>query len=224
MTQGVDYNKVERKHNSGKKQEAEEPKDRVKLDAVIKPAIPHKKGLTQRLVSAVIGPRGAKGIGKYVGKEIIVPAVKDIIYNGFISGLGIAVYGDEGRRKNSKPNGGWNNPNNGYSRQARPNNNSTRYDAAYNNKPRVIDAPTESMYDATEYIISDRQDAMRVLDALGQQIDQFGSASIADYYDLIGVATNYTDYQYGWDDISMARIRSTRGGVIIDLPQSEVIR
>jgi hypothetical protein len=76
-----------------------------------------------------------------------------------------------------------------------------------------------------EYIIEERYDAARVLTTLTENAEVYGSVSVADYYDLIGVATRYTDNTYGWtmESITQASIVPIRGGYVIKFPPVEVI-
>ena len=54
-------------------------------------------------------------------------------------------------------------------------------------------------------------------------IETYHILSVADYYDLVGVECNYTDNNYGWDDIRSAHIQAVSNGYIIVLPKASPI-
>ena len=91
----MDYNKVESKSVAPVK-EAEVAVEKVaKVQQVVSKGVrKQKKGLLERLVVGMIGPDGLPAIGRYLGKEVILPAVKNIIVDSLTSGINMAVYGD----------------------------------------------------------------------------------------------------------------------------------
>lgn len=183
-----------------------------------------KRGLINRLISGVMGPEGVSGIGEYVNDEIIKPAIKNIIVDAVTSGINMIMYGERGGRGGNR--GGYGS---GYSRQSQGGgyqqrtNYTSRY-TQHNPEP----APREvsrNRHGVEEYLINDRNDAAHVLVQLTENADIYGNVSVADYYDLIGVASVYTDNQYGWtfDSITRATIVAVRGGFVIRFPQVEVL-
>lgn len=180
-----------------------------------------KKGLINRLVTSVVGPEGLPGIGTYVNEEIVLPAIKNIIVDAVTSGINMVMYGD------SKP-AGRSNSYSGRGRQApyRPN---TNYTSRYtNHQPEPVEtrAPVRrGGHGVEEYLIEDRFDAAHVLSTLTENADRYDSVSVADYYDLIGVSSQYTDNTYGWtiDVIGQTNIVPVRGGYILKFPPVEVI-
>lgn len=180
-----------------------------------------KKSLVGRLVSGIVGPDGASGIGEYVNEEIIKPAIKSIIVDAVTSGINMVMYGDRGPSPRSRNYGGHQR---GYSTS---NAQRTNYTSRYTqHQPE----PTKRQYERSrqtieEYVIDDRFEAANVLTTLTEAADAYGSVSVADYYDLIGVASAYTDNQYGWtfESIVRATVIAVRGGFVIKFPPLEVI-
>ena len=70
-----------------------------------------------------------------------------------------------------------------------------------------------------QFVFSTRQDALKVLEYLKGRIQEFGSASVLDYYDAIQEPADYMMANRGWMDLSMAEVRATPEGFIIDLPR-----
>jgi hypothetical protein len=75
-----------------------------------------------------------------------------------------------------------------------------------------------------DILFETRAEAQEVLNSLNDIIEEYGSASIADFYDLCGVTEQYTDHKYGWTNVSKASIESVRGGYfILVLPKARQI-
>lgn len=180
-----------------------------------------KKSLVGRLVSGVVGPEGASGIGEYINNEIILPAIKNIVVDAVTSGINKLMYGEQGGPNRYGRSYGGSNYNRGSDTQRT--NYSTRYTSQ--SRPDTKPARERGRHSIEEYIIADRYEASHVLTSLTEAADSYGSVSVADYYDLIDVASVYTDNQYGWtfESISRATIISVRGGFVIRFPQLEVI-
>jgi hypothetical protein len=181
-----------------------------------------KRSLLGRLIGGLVGPEGMSGIGGYVSNEVIKPAIKHIIVDAVTSGINMVMYGENNRRGS----GGY--PNQSRNRGSyRPQTNYTSRYTRDNPPPSDRDRRVSSTprYGVEEYIIEERYDASHVLTTLIENADSYDTVSIADYYDLIGVPTQYTDNNYGWthDSISRASILPVRGGYIIKFPTVEVI-
>lgn len=71
---------------------------------------------------------------------------------------------------------------------------------------------TQSSMDIGEIVLETKGEADLVLDRLLDQVDQFGSTTVADLYELVGVTENFTDRNFGWKNLSGADIRRVRGG------------
>lgn len=243
-----EYNKVSVKNNmevnrnSDVETNEQPPTERPKLQGVVSTAPKKvKKSLLSRLITGLVGPDGASNIGGYISEEIVKPAIKNIVVDTAMSGINIAVdaitsginmavYGDRG-----VPNRGPRYGNHHY----RPN---TNYGNAYSSRPtptaertygrepiaeprRANVGSSSSRYGVEEYSITQRHDAAHVLTSLTEFADRFGMVSVADYYDLIKVESNYTDNNYGWkhDAITAARIVPLRGEYVIKFPPVELL-
>ena len=56
---------------------------------------------------------------------------------------------------------------------------------------------------------------------MDELIATYGIASVADWYDLVGADSDYTDNNYGWTDIQSATIVRTRNGdYMIKMPKA----
>lgn len=55
---------------------------------------------------------------------------------------------------------------------------------------------------------------------MDELIDTYGLASVADLYDLVGKTCEYTDNNYGWNDIRSAAVVRVRDGYLLKLPRA----
>lgn len=69
-----------------------------------------------------------------------------------------------------------------------------------------------------EVIVPDRGSAELVIDALRENIDMYGVATVGDYYDAVGIPTQTIDFKYGWTNLSAADKRRTFDGYLIVMP------
>lgn len=232
-----DYNKVPVRNNMEVQKNADVESNssaiesRPKLQGVVGAAPKKvKRSLLSRLIAGLVGPEGASGIGGYVSQEIIKPAVKNIIVDAVTSGINMIMYGDRGmsNRSNRYSGSSDHRPRTNYSSaySSRPANNERSYGRESTSESRSAQVLSNtSRYGVEEYIIEDRYDAAHVFTTLKECADRYGMVSVADYYDLINVTSNFTDNSYGWkhDSISTARIVPIRGGYVIKFPPVDVL-
>lgn len=221
------YNEIEVKNNMEVNKEEDvqvevdtvrEKKDIKQITSVI-PA--KKKNLFSRATVALLGEEGIRGLGHYVAEEIILPAAKNLIVDSVTTGINRLIYGEKGG-----PVGGGYRPS-GYSSHYQPRTNYTSRYTSQQPQPRTTDEPRTrpGRRGVDEYLIENRNDATSVLANLAEYADNYDTVSVADYYDLIGVPSQYTDNNYGWtiDTIGRATIVPVRGGYTIKFPPVEVI-
>lgn len=70
-----------------------------------------------------------------------------------------------------------------------------------------------------DIIVSTRSDGEAVIHALSEQIQAFGSASVADLCELCDYDSNYTDYKYGWKTLEGAEVVRVYDGYCLKLPR-----
>lgn len=226
-----EYNKIEARNNMNINTEEEVVKDTKKepLKRVVSVEPKKvKKGLLSRLAVGVLGPEGLPGIGSYVADEIIKPAIKNLIVDSVTSGINKMMYGERGgpsgRGYNnySQPGRGQHPQYTNYANRYAPGN---QQPVQPNVQPSQDNRVNATRYGVDEYIINGRNDASHVLISLTEHANAYGTVSVADYYDSIGVPSEFTDNNYGWSAEGMARatIQPIRNGYVIKFPQVEVI-
>ena len=58
---------------------------------------------------------------------------------------------------------------------------------------------------------------------MDELIDTYGSVSVADMYDLVGMSCNYTDNKYGWTNLRNAEPVRVRDGYLLKMPKATPI-
>ena len=184
---------------------------------------------TEKVVTGDVKPRKKNGIQRfakslfsedfnltdYIYREVVVPKARDMLYkivDEFLDGIkdaaSSALYGKDKRPDNDRrPYHSYYEGEKNYEREART--------VTY----RHIDYDDE--YD--DIIFERRGDAERTLQELRDNIEHYGLASVANLYSAVGKRVRPTDNDYGWDDLSRARVSPTFGGYVINLPRAKYI-
>lgn len=180
------------------------PKDAKKVvphKVVTGKVVRRKKSFGQK-VKALIFSDDGRTVARDIVQDVLVPAVKDIISNS----VDAALY------RGAKP-------------QKRGGTSRTNYVSFSDDRRRPSPSiESRARHDFDEITISTRPEAEEVLDTLRELIDTYGNASVADFYELVGVSSVFTDNKYGWKSLNTARVvRSRDGGFVIELPKTVVL-
>ena len=80
---------------------------------------------------------------------------------------------------------------------------------------------TNNIYNVRTLYFDNRGDAEAILMRLKENLDIYKTASVGDLYELSGVKFSFTDYDYGWRDLSSAYVgRTNDGRYVIELPKA----
>lgn len=140
----------------------------------------------------------------YLLRDVVVPAVKKLFSDVVTNGLDILLYGEAGTTKKSSPASKVS-----YTRYWDRSNNSS----SSTSRPRAV-------YDYDNIVLDSRGEAEHVLMALDDIMDTYKMVRVADLYDLVGITGRHTDHNYGWTDITSAKIERGRDGYTIKLPRA----
>lgn len=168
------------------------------------------KSTTQKAVAKATGTKdnSLAMAGQYVWNDILVPAFKRAISDAVSSGLDILLFGATDRNRNRGATGYTNYTKaytgSGYSQNQYSYSSTTRSSARQPATPQF----------------SSREEAEDVLERMEDILETYGEVTVADLYELSGLEAKYTDNQYGWRNLSTARIVMTRKGWIIELPRT----
>lgn len=172
-----------------------------------------KKSLGKKFVDVFIATE-TKNVGEYLIWDVIVPTIRDTIVDAGQNIIDMIFYGDK-RSRNVQSNRG--------------RSSYTSYGNYYSNSSiresrtgqRNISRQNRSRHNFDEIIFASRAEAEDVLDHLIDLCVNYGMVSVADFYDLAGITSEFTEVDYGWVDLSNSEvIRARGGGFMINLPRT----
>jgi hypothetical protein len=207
--------------NSRNKNKEEKPKDqppKVVEKVVVGEVIVQKRTLGRKFKD-VVALADFRGVSRYIIYDVLVPAFRNMMVDGATQGIERLVYGESSiRRRNYGPG-----PDRTHITYNSPINRGYRDVRGPRFAPPISALPRRSVYNQNDVIISSREEAEIVLERMGDIIDRYEVASVADLNDLLGVPTRYTDNKWGWIDLRDVPIRQIREGFLLDLPPAEPI-
>ena len=174
---------------------------------------------TGHKLSKAIFAEDVKDVKAYLVWDVLIPAFKDTLSDVFKKGIDAILFGD------SKP------------RNVQRNGSSSKisYSSYYErekerNGKKLVHGPysqirynQRAVHEFSDLVFDRRDDAENVLDQLVELTMNYGVASVADFYEMAGVKSEYTDEKYGWGELSEARVERVRNGYILRLPRPELI-
>lgn len=172
-----------------------------------------KKGFFNKFKNSMVS-EDANSVGEYVVKDIVLPTLKDLIFNAVRGSLEMILWGSaSGKRGKS------NIPYNSL-------NSNGMYYYNGNNIKNDIPKRSKSMdyFDVNNIMFKNRIDAEEALSTLQMALEEYPSVSIADFYDALGMSAPHTAYNYGWTNLTGADIRPYRGEYYINFPPYKPIK
>lgn len=191
------------------------PVERRKVEKVVSgEVVIRKKPLGRRIVETFFGSDDARGVGEYLVQDVVVPMTRDLVAAFVTAGIERTLYGNDSRGQMSMNRNrvgvGANHTN--YSRFSQG---VGRID---NGRPD-ISSQGRATHQFNELEYPNRFEAATVLDTLVGLINNYGVATVADFYEASGISGQFVDENHGWTDLSSASLRPIRGGkFIIVLP------
>jgi hypothetical protein len=174
-----------------------------------------KKSLGRKFKETFIAG-DAKTALSYSLVDILFPMVRDTIAEAAQEGIRMLILGDYRRRgTNPPPSGptGYVNYRN-YSTQM----GGSRSWTPISSPHRALSRRARSQHDFDELLLDSRSEAEQVIDQLFDVVSRYDTATVADLYELVGLASNHTDHKWGWTDLRGAGVTRTRDGYLLDLP------
>lgn len=187
---------------------------RPKLEKIVENAARKKKRGFGTWLKETFTGEDAKSVARYVSSDVIIPAIKDLIADAGTQALQRIIFGD------SSPRGR-------YDDRSRD-----RTHVPYNRMSisggdrrdgRTISRRSRAVHDFDDIVLGSRREAEDVLYAMKQRVDEYGSATVTDLYDLVDISSNFTDDKWGWFDLHDTGVRRIRDGYVLVLPRPEVV-
>jgi hypothetical protein len=172
------------------------------------------KGLGRRFKELFVGA-DARTTAEYVALDVVVPAIRDMMFEAFQTGLERMIYGErvgKPRRPSQHP---------GFSHGPQVNYQGMSSNSQSKPQQRMLSQGARARGAFDEIIIPSRDEANEVIDRMFDILSHDGMVSVADLYALTGIRAEHTDLKWGWTELrgSKAIGSSRRGGYILDLPE-----
>lgn len=214
----IDIENLEPNSHSYKKECESENKREGRLTPVVQKnaIVSTKKSLGKKFSDSFLSSDG-KELKTYIWRDLIIPGIK----NWILSSVKMALFNEEWDPRDDRYYTGRSN----YSYGGRHYDYSGRYRGRDDRSTRDRDNRyyADDKIDYRNIILDKRIDAEKIVDMLHDRIDAQGYTTVADLFDLVGVASNYTDNNWGWRRFDDIRIKRVASGFLIDVREAEYV-
>mgnify|MGYP001344743173 FL=1 len=192
-----------------RKEETKKPEKKVEKVTSGK-VVKQKKTLGKKFAETFLGDN-IESVSSYIIYDIIIPAAKNMISDTVSNGIEMLLFGQTRGSRTRRDRG------KSYVSYSNYYKDRDRY------RDRQISQRNRARHNFDDIILESRGEAEEVLSHLVDLTEDYGMASVADLYDLVGVTSNFTDNKYGWDNLSSGRVVPVRGGYLLELPRPIVL-
>lgn len=178
-----------------------------------------KRGLGRKIKDTIIAADFGSVV-QHVTFEVIIPAAKNMLFDGAMTAVGRALYGNDSRNI-GRPvmfGGGGVTSKIAYQTPVQR----TIKEIGGRMAPLPPIGP-RARYIYDEVILTTRKDAESVLDMMNEILDNYEVVTIFELNELCGRQTSPVDSNYGWVGLVGAQIRQIPEGYLLELPQPEPI-
>ena len=172
-----------------------------------------KKSPGQKLLETFVH-EDVKDVKGYIISDVLIPAVKDTFAAIIHGTTDMLLYGETRHRRESRDRTNYSRISYGGSSYSSLDRNEKR--RREREHPRDDGEETVSLDDI---IFERRDEAQECLDRLNDYIDMYGPVSVSDFYSMVGEAGQFTDCEFGWDNLVQAQVRRVRDGYMIKFPR-----
>lgn len=199
----MDYKPNSHKAKAEQKEKPVEKKKEIKK--VIKGTVKTKK---KSVLKDIFISEDANNVKSYVLMDVLVPAIKKAISDIVTDGIDMILYGETGRNR-KRSNGSKVSYRSYYERKDDRDRRSSR------------DRDSRRSHDYDNVIVDTRLEALEVIEAMEDIIEEYGNVSVSDFYELVGIETdNFAYNKFGWTDLRNAEAVRVRDGYLIKLPRA----
>lgn len=210
------HKEMERK--AEEKQEDENDIPEKKVNKIVSDPVVKKKKTFGRKLADIFIAEDVGDVKSYLIYDVLVPAVKENIADAINGAIGMIFFGEVSRRMSG--------------RNSNRNNSKVNYGGYFNSGSDRRERMPRSYRDrdssaersrTDDFVIASRAEAEQVLDEMYELLDTYKQVTVADFYDMLGISSEFTDHKYGWTNLNGARVIRVRDGYRIDLPREQVL-
>lgn len=189
---------------------SEKPQEKKKTEKIVSGTVKQQKRSLGKRMAETFLEDNTRSVGDYVIHDVLIPAAKSMIcdivgWGGFAEML---LFGSiRGNQKITRQGG--------QSRTSYGN-----FHQSSNMRDRGMTRDSRARHDFGQISLDSRGEAEDVLSHLVDMTIDYGQATVADLYDLVGITSAFTDNKYGWTDLRNSSVSRGRDGYIINLPRA----
>jgi hypothetical protein len=215
MTEEIGSNKPVIKNNYTGKGEASSsaPTDREPVKRIINQNDLKQRKPLGRKIAETFGGEDLKTVAGYVMTDVVFPKFKELVFDAAMEGMHRSLFGSSRRSGSSRDN----------------RTQTTPYNSMYVNRNKGSEnrgygssAPSEQsrgILDYRDFVIPSRGQAEEVIDGMCSVLDQYGTVSVHELKEMLGVTGEFTDQKWGWKNLRDAGVSRDREGYRLDLPK-----
>lgn len=195
----MDYKPNSNRFKEQQKEASTTEKKKIEKVTTGKVKVKKKTGL-QKMAGAMFA-EDAEKVKSYILMDVLLPTIADGITDVLKKSID-AIFGRKSSGRDSRSS-------------------KVSYRSYYDNPDsRGTSTKARSVYDYDDIIFDSRGEAEEVLDRMDELVELYGNVSVAEFYDLAGISSEYTSNKYGWTNIHTAKIVRVSGdGYMIKLPR-----
>lgn len=164
-----------------------------------------KKGELAKFADAFVS-EDVKNVKNYILMDVLIPAVKKALSDIVKEGIDMLLYGGSGRSSGRSGNTYISYRN---------------YSDKKDNRRPSEEPRSRNYFDFDEVEFDSRGDAEWAQGQLGDIIEAYGYAQVADLYELAKLTPPWTTNNYGWTNINNSKVvRKMNGKFVIKLPRA----
>ena len=193
------------KPNSHKFKKEQTDKKTKKVDKIVSGKVKTKKKNELQKMAGNIVSEDVANVKSYILMDVLIPAVKDAIEDIVTNGIRMLLRGETGTRCSGS----------GVSKLS--------YNKVYdsrNDRRSSASSRSRTGYDFEDIVLETRGEAEDVLRHMDELIETYGTASVADLYDLVGIIGPYTNNKWGWTNLRTAEPIRVKDGYLLKLPKA----
>jgi hypothetical protein len=186
-----------------------------KIERVTSGEVTRKRKSLRKQLSETFVAGDMRTAVRYVMFDVLLPAAKDMVVEAGSAGIEKLIFGESRRRR------GASSPQAGATGYVSYNRYSGPMGSGVSAPQRAISRQSRARHDFDEIVLDSRVEAEEVIDRLFDLVSRYESATVADLYELVGLASTHTDHKWGWTDFRGSGVTRIRDGYLLDLPDPE---
>jgi len=173
-----------------------------------------KRGLGRQFKDTFIGGN-ARMAADYVLVDVVVPAIRDLMFDTMQGALDRYIYGETRRGVRRS-----------LASSTTPNPTRVDYNSITRANPtmatRMLSRKARAQHNFDEIIIPSRVEAEQVLDQMFEILSRHEMVLVSELYEMTGIASSHTDHKWGWTALKGARVERLRDGrFVLALPEPQ---